>query len=106
MIKKPEETEYYINTSCPMEVIRLADWYEVDDEKNPSKVVYWSCALSLMSYMHGGNISWKQRFRHIWHILRKGTPWKDEVILELKEAKELVSRLNKMINTAKEILPG
>lgn len=29
----------------------------------------------------GGRVSWKDRIKHIWHIIRKGEPYSDQIIL-------------------------
>jgi len=44
---------------------------------------YWSYGLS------NKKLSWKDRLRHCWHVLRKGKAFEDEIILNSKKANEL-----------------
>lgn len=42
-------------------------------------------------------MSWKQKFRHIWQILIKGTPYNDQIVLDKKQLqtlKEFLIQLN------------
>lgn len=102
-MKKPEEKDYFLETGCGMEFIRLADFYDVDNDDTPKEVISWQLALSLMSYMHN-RYPWLHKWRHIWYILKEGTPWKDEVILDLKTTKILRDRLTEMIARAESLL--
>lgn len=55
----------YIECSCYMELILLQYEEEYDN-------------LYLSIYSFGVNnypVCWKQRLRHIWRIITKGTPW-------------------------------
>ena len=49
---------------------------------------YWSNGLS------NKNLSWKERLRYCWHILRKGKAFNDEVILNKEDANKLMKFLS------------
>jgi hypothetical protein len=44
------------------------------------------------SYKH--KLSFWQRFRHIWHIIVRGTPYSDQILLNKNQIKELKTFLN------------
>ena len=49
-------------------------------------------------YGHGdGELSWKNRFRYIWLILTKGSPYADDVVFEKKELEILRDYLNEQL---------
>ena len=41
--------------------------------------------------------SWKWKLRQIWHILRKGTPYGDEVVLERHQMQELSNYIQEQL---------
>lgn len=52
--------------------------------------------VSIWYYGRGSKIlSWPERFRWIWRILKTGDPWADQIILNKDETKEIVNFLNK-----------
>jgi hypothetical protein len=106
-IVKPEEKDIFIPTACISEVIRLTDWYEVDSEKEPTKVIFWQLCLSLYDGMNcGPERPLKDRLRHIWHIIKNRSPWKDQILLDVPSAKKLRDKLTEMIERAeKNIAP-
>ena len=102
--QKPKECDHFVQTGCAGEVIRLSEWYEVDDYKKPTKVLYWQLCISFYNNMFSGKTCWNQRFKHIWRIIKTGSPWKDEVVLDLDNAKILRSRLTEMISRAEKTI--
>ncbi len=41
-------------------------------------------------------VCWRERLRHIWHIIKTGTPWADEIILRTPERLKLMAWLDKV----------
>lgn len=104
-MEKPKEQDNFISTSCAGEVIRLTEWYDVDDEENPTKITFWQLCLSFYDGMNcGPQRGFLHKLRHICYIITTGNPWKDEVILDLKSAKELKTKLTSMISKAEKLL--
>lgn len=52
--------------------------------------------LSCWKYGRNCNIlSWKERCRWIWNIVITGNPWADDVIINNKQAKQIIEYINK-----------
>lgn len=60
-----------------------------------------SVYLSFWESGHAIGISWRNRIRCIWHIIRTGTPWEDDVVLSREEATRLSTLLTKAVELAK-----
>lgn len=88
MIKQVEER--FFSCACFGEGLRVSFW--------PGDGEFY---LSMWSYRHAGKPSWRQRFRHIWNIIRVGDPWEDECLLTHIEAKELQIFLMESLNKLK-----
>ena len=59
--------------------------------------------VSIWERSFGGNaISWSEKFRHIWHILRRGSPWCEWVILKPSTLKRLGEDLIKLADRAQK----
>lgn len=71
----------YIGCECGAEVLKV----EYDDE---CKVFY--LGIFQLNRRH----YWWNKLRHIWHILRKGEPYGDEIVLRKNSALELVDYIN------------
>jgi len=72
--------ELYLKCSCGCEVICI----EKDDE-------YDSYFLSI--YTLSNRFSWFQKLRHIWKIIKTGTPYTDQIVLhdiDIKAIKEFL----------------
>lgn len=46
--------------------------------------------------INGRKLSWKEKFRWCWQILRHGSPWTDFVIINKENQKELKDFINKI----------
>jgi len=48
-----------------------------------------------LSFWRYGNYEggWRERLRHIWHILKYGHPYTDEIVLRAEQALKLTERL-------------
>ena len=51
-------------------------------------------AVSLGIFRHRRDISWSNRLRHIWQIIRKGMPYSDDMYLERETYKDFVKFIN------------
>lgn len=47
------------------------------------------------------NLSWRYRVRQIWKIIKDGTPYEDEVVLDEKTAIQLSSYINGLYSKRK-----
>ena len=85
----------YIECDCHMDLLQLT--YEEPEDiggKISDDYVY-------MSFYEYGNrrdnrFAWKDRLKHIWYILRYGTPWKDSIVLRTQERLKLTKWLQKV----------
>ena len=66
----------YIGCECGSEVLRI----DYDDE---CKVFY------IMIYKLKGKISLRHKLHHIWHIIKDGEPYGDQIVLRKNSALEL-----------------
>ncbi len=53
------------------------------------------CYISIWISGHQ-NPGWKYKLRQIWHIIKTGTPYEDEVVLPKEEALNLSKYINKL----------
>ncbi len=106
MNKSIEELDLFLETGCAGEIIRLSEWIDEYDNKDDKKGYFWTLCISFYNNMNcGTERSFKHKLRHIWKIIKTGTPWKDEVILDIEHAKNLRDKLNEMIEKAEKIAP-
>lgn len=81
------EIQEYVSCDCGCGVLRF--WAMPDDDDDPHFVY-----VSLLG--EGGSQCWRYRLRYIWHILRTGDPYTDEVVLD----REAVERLRHFCDVA------
>jgi hypothetical protein len=72
----------FYECDCTCEGIMMS--YEIDD---PDPVI--DLAFYTIGFDSSKILTFKDKLRWCWHILIKGTPWSDMVILNQKQAKEL-----------------
>ena len=84
------EEEFYV-CSCGANAISLLRWVGDPDDTDIS-ISMWERGSS------GREDSWHERLRHIWHIIRKGHPFEDEVILSQDDALRLLGKLSEWTN--------
>ncbi len=75
--------EATINCSCHGEELRVF----VDRGESPLERFV---EVSFWQYGYGGSC-WRARLRHIWHILWRGTPWSDMVLLDRSGGEQLIA---------------
>ncbi len=80
------EKKYYA-CDCASEIILLS---------NDKKDKYINFAIFSYGKYYNDILSFKERLRYIWNILRTGKPYKDEIILNYSTAKELGKDLLKL----------
>ena len=84
-----EKEEFYVCV-CGCTAISLSRWiYDPDD--TDINISMWARGLS------NRNDSWRERLRHIWHIIRKGHPFEDNVILSKEDARRLSEKLGEWV---------
>lgn len=81
------DKEKWIKCSCWGEAMQLS----VDDD-NQIEICIWSTGL----YNDHG-LSWKEKIRWIWHLLKTGKPYTDMIMLSPESAKELNNWLSQYI---------
>ena len=84
-MKNKENNELYIKCDCGSEIINLA--------KDPDLNEFY-LSIYRYKYLKPGL---KHRLHHCWHILKTGSPYEDEIIINEKTAKEIIKFLNKNI---------
>ncbi len=83
--------EKFYECACNSEGIMISYEHE-DDEFKQLDMAFFNNGFN------GKQLGFKERLRWAWHILRKGLPWIDCVILDKKTAKELGKDLLKWGN--------
>ena len=71
--------EKWVRCNCGSEMLCVS-WGE-DGE--------WGIDIAFWQMGQGEHKSWRERLRHIWRIIRRGTPYSDYIILEPDEARAL-----------------
>jgi hypothetical protein len=59
------------------------------------------CHIQRSLYLQRGyavQTSWRYKLRCIWHILKTGRPYGDEVVLEKKDLEELQTYINEQLS--------
>lgn len=83
----------FLKCSCQSHAINLAG-PELEIEKGEPLDNEWY--LSVWYYGRQTKVmSWKERIRWIWRILRTGNPWADEIILNYPEMIQLKDYIEK-----------
>lgn len=99
---KIHEDSFYIESACPSEVLHLSDMY--DYEENNKKPFFLGICLAFYSYAHNNfEFGFKTRLKHIWHIIKNGHPYKDDLIFDIKSAKILRNSLDELIKKAETV---
>jgi hypothetical protein len=93
-MKLYEMDSEYIECDCHTELIQLT--YEEPENKDKEPVDFLYIALYEYGSKRDNRFSWKERFKHIFYILKYGTPWKDQLILRTEERLKLMNYLNKV----------
>ena len=85
----------WIECACHCHAVQV---HQFDDDHDCVFVSLWSRGQE-------NHTGWRQRLRHIWHIVRYGSPYNDEVVLHRDEALRLAQVLTEAahrINTTNE----
>ena len=80
---KNESKTIFIKCECQGEGMSV----EYSKEDNLYYFSYWSYGLS------SEKLSWRQRLRYCWEVLRKGKPFNDELIFGQDQTDELIDFL-------------
>ena len=79
MTASPPEIQEFISCDCNTDGLFLS--HMSDDDNGFVYVSMWVDAP--------GQINWRHRLRHIWHIIRYGDPYSDQVVLDRKSVERL-----------------
>lgn len=82
----------YYKCECETHLLTLEKWEDDQDAELDE------FCIATFSMTHRGNLSmtWRERFRWCWQILRKGNVWADMVTLTRKDAKQLAADIEEM----------
>ncbi len=77
------KTEQLVSCTCEAHKITLT----VDYDESLEIEKYWNPLIYLSVWkLYGENVpGWKEKLRHIWHIIKNGNPWDDQVILDFDQ---------------------
>jgi hypothetical protein len=81
-----KDNELHLSCSCHSHELHV----EKDHEDDMWYISFWQRGYITET-------PWKYRLKCIWHILKNGTPYGDEVILEKKDMLELKEYLEEQI---------
>ena len=82
---------YYYSCSCGSEVLQVQNYEEDQDIE--------LCIFTLGFPPQ----DWQERIRWIWHILRTGEVWSDQIFLNYDTAQQLGKDLQKLTKKRKEV---
>jgi len=77
-----ENKTHYIKCDCGSEIMTITQDDEIDE-------LYYVSIFKFYTHRY----TWKDKLRHIWQIIRHGTPWNDQMVLrrdELNKIKEII----------------
>jgi len=101
-ISKQTKPREFFSCDCHGEGIILDDEVEIYVE---SKIARHSFYFALWEYGQSGtNMSFKERIRWCWKILRKGIPWADAVIMDSGDAEKFAQAILKRIYIARKMM--
>ena len=88
-----EDTSTMVKCVCHGEALEVTHWPNKDC---PDEIWFsiWQQGFTVP-------LCWRERFRWCWNILRKGKPWKDNIILTPEKAKEVADFINQHVNKPK-----
>ena len=78
------EKETFIQCSCGSEGLHLYKF----KEDNELYLSIWE-----NGYGKDNRLTWKQRFRYIWRIIREGRPYGDQIVLDKEGRSKLILAL-------------
>ena len=82
---------YFVECECHGEGIMIG--YDSSDPFPQLDLAFFSLGLK-----GKGEMSIKEKIRWCWHIITKGYPWNDEIMLRQETAKELAKHLLEFAN--------
>jgi hypothetical protein len=83
-----KDNELHLTCSCHTHELH----FEKDFEEDMWYISFWQRGYAEQS-------SWGYRLKCIWHILKNGRPYGDEVILEKKDLEELKEYIDEQIKS-------
>jgi len=86
-----EKESLYIKCDCHGEVLEIQA-YDYSDT-HPNDTGFYMSMWRMSSDSH--KMSWRERFRWCWQILRTGDPWNDYIMLTKENAKKVSQYIEK-----------
>lgn len=87
IMKKQEECTFlkcYIPCECGTELLEIT-----------KETGYGEIYIAFYSYGHSNQTGWGNRLKMIWKVLRTGSPYSDNIILNTEETNKLLDFLQK-----------
>jgi hypothetical protein len=86
-----------VKCECHGEALEVTHW---KNKGSPDEVWFaiWQQGFTVP-------LCWRERFRWCWNILRKGKPWKDNIILTPEKAKEVADFINQHLQNVNQPKP-
>jgi hypothetical protein len=75
----------YIECSCCAEGLHLMQF---DDEE------YVYLSVWQTGYCKNNKLSWKNKLRYIWQVIKTGSPFHDQLVLDKEACKEIIDFLS------------
>lgn len=87
-----KEDKLYLDCECGAEVLRLE---KEKDDCNEGEVYTGNIYVSVFSKMRTTSVFWliKHRIEQIWHIIKHGEPYGDNVIISLEDREKMIKFL-------------
>ena len=81
----------YYNCDCGTHILTLEKW----EEDRPELDLFCIANFS-MGHRKNESLTWKERFRWCWQIIRRGNVWGDMITLNRDEANRLALDIQEM----------
>lgn len=81
-----------LKCECSTHMLEIERFFESDNDQGFNFSI-WHRSV------HGKILSWKERFRWCWHIIKTGNLWSDAVIINNTNAQQIVNYINQNIHT-------
>lgn len=91
------DNSIFIKCACGIEGINI-DIFEDEVKLENETIKTKEFNFSIWNMGYKSTLTVIQKISYIWHIITKGTPYSDQIILRTEEVKTLIDYLNKEVN--------
>lgn len=78
----------FIKCQCSSHCLEI-ERYCYDKNDDGFYITIWDC------FIHNKKLTWKERIKWVWKIISTGNLWADSIIINNKQAEEIVKHIKK-----------